>query len=282
MQTNNLNQQPQGSYSAKDAIGFLMVRPQAMIFPILGAAIWIAWIFAISHYGFIAAQHLQLFSTPSRALLIIPIFLLALILLTLIPIIIKTAMFYYVLANLQQQRCSIFNAFSRSLSRLPALLGWSAIVATIGAIFNGIENSQRSSWTGGLLGFSWSICTYLVLPIMVLQNVGPIKAIKQGITFGRNRTTKYVTGDLLLIAINTVVLLLCFSLAFLLIYPGLAQPYLSNIISHFFNTNMFPPQTISIFFSVIFALAMTFIISNAINCVVKSIILLNLSNTNDI
>jgi hypothetical protein len=68
-------------------------------------------------------------------------------------------------------------------NRLSAIFGWAAISATVGMILRMIEN--RSSFIGrivaGLLGMAWSITSYLVIPVLVNENKGPIEAYQESV-----------------------------------------------------------------------------------------------------
>jgi hypothetical protein len=68
-------------------------------------------------------------------------------------------------------------------SRLSAIVGWAAVSATVGMILRMIEN--RSSFIGrivaGLLGMAWSITSYLVIPVLVNENKGPIEAYQESV-----------------------------------------------------------------------------------------------------
>jgi Family of unknown function (DUF6159) len=66
-------------------------------------------------------------------------------------------------------------------SRLGAIAGYAFIAATVGMILRAIQ--ERVGFIGrfivGLLGVGWAIATYLVVPVLVARNVGPIDAIKE-------------------------------------------------------------------------------------------------------
>jgi hypothetical protein len=66
-------------------------------------------------------------------------------------------------------------------SRLPQLLGWALVAATVGMVLKMI--SERLGFVGkiviGLLGMVWSIATYFVVPVLVVEGVGPIDAVKR-------------------------------------------------------------------------------------------------------
>ena len=66
-------------------------------------------------------------------------------------------------------------------SRIGAIAGYALIAATVGMILRAIQ--ERVGFVGkiivGLLGVGWAIATYLVVPVLVTRNVGPVDAIKE-------------------------------------------------------------------------------------------------------
>lgn len=66
-------------------------------------------------------------------------------------------------------------------SRLPAIVGYAIIAATVGMILRWI--SERAGILGaivaGIFGFAWSVATFLVVPVLVVEQVGPIEAVKR-------------------------------------------------------------------------------------------------------
>jgi hypothetical protein len=73
------------------------------------------------------------------------------------------------------------DGFSAAASRLPQILGWALVSATVGVLLKMIED--RSEKVGqivaGLLGMAWGIMTYFVVPVLVVEKVGPIGAVKR-------------------------------------------------------------------------------------------------------
>jgi hypothetical protein len=66
-------------------------------------------------------------------------------------------------------------------SRIGAIAGYAFIAATVGMILRAIQ--ERVGFVGkiivGLLGVGWAIATYLVVPVLVTRNIGPVDAIKE-------------------------------------------------------------------------------------------------------
>jgi len=65
--------------------------------------------------------------------------------------------------------------------RLPQILGWAFVAATVGMILRAIQD--RSEWIGklivGFLGLAWTAVTYLVVPVLAVEGKGPIDALKR-------------------------------------------------------------------------------------------------------
>jgi hypothetical protein len=76
---------------------------------------------------------------------------------------------------------TVSDGFKIATSRLPAIIGYAVIAATVGMILRMI--SERAGFIGviviGILGFAWSVLTFLVVPILVVEKVGPIEAVKR-------------------------------------------------------------------------------------------------------
>jgi hypothetical protein len=76
---------------------------------------------------------------------------------------------------------SIAEGLKTAGARLPLIAGWALIAATVGLILRVIED--RSDKIGrivaGLLGTAWTVVTYLVVPILVIERRNPFSALKE-------------------------------------------------------------------------------------------------------
>jgi hypothetical protein len=65
-----------------------------------------------------------------------------------------------------------------------SILGYAAIAATVGMILRGIE--QRAGIVGkivaGFIGVAWTLATFLTVPVLVAQDIGPVAAVKESAT----------------------------------------------------------------------------------------------------
>jgi hypothetical protein len=65
-------------------------------------------------------------------------------------------------------------------SHFGAILGYALISATVGMILRAIaERGIVGRIVSSLFGMAWNIITYLAVPVLVLENVGPIEAVKR-------------------------------------------------------------------------------------------------------
>ena len=82
-------------------------------------------------------------------------------------------------------------------SRIGVIAGYALIAATVGMVLRAIQ--ERVGFVGriivGLLGVGWTIATYLVVPVLVARNVGPIDAIKESATLLRKTWGENLIGQ---------------------------------------------------------------------------------------
>ena len=87
----------------------------------------------------------------------------------------------YAIKHIRGEEPTFGEVFNELRDRLAHLLGWTAIAATVGIIINTIEN--QSDFIGkivaGLIGLSWTVTSFLVLPVLVIERKGPIESLKE-------------------------------------------------------------------------------------------------------
>lgn len=86
----------------------------------------------------------------------------------------------YAVAVMRGGRPTISNALTMVTQRISPLLGWTFIAATVGLIINSLENSSDTLGKvfSAFLGLSWTVISFLVLPILIIENKGPITSLK--------------------------------------------------------------------------------------------------------
>jgi len=89
---------------------------------------------------------------------------------------------------------TLADGFRAARARLLPILGYAAIAATVGLLLQSLKNRDNNflvRMLGSGLGVAWTLSTFLVVPVLVQQNVGPIDAIRQSVallkkTWGEN------------------------------------------------------------------------------------------------
>ncbi|MBJ3774649.1 DUF6159 family protein [Acuticoccus mangrovi] len=120
----------------------------------------------------------------------------------------NAALIHCVLVRLGGGRASVGEGIGFALARLPQILAWAAVSATVGLVLNIIQ--QRAGSAGrilaGLGGLAWSIATYFAVPVLVAEGVGPVEAIKRSAavmrrTWGESLVANFGVGILVTIIV---------------------------------------------------------------------------------
>ncbi len=101
------------------------------------------------------------------------------------------------LIRLEGGEPTLGDGFSAAFDRLPAIIGYAAIAATVGLVLRSL--SERTGVIGRLvlggLGVAWSLATFLVAPVLVVERVGPVQAIARSASLLRTTWGEQVTGN---------------------------------------------------------------------------------------
>lgn len=76
------------------------------------------------------------------------------------------------------------DGFNAAKARIPAILGYAAIAATVGVLLQSLKNSKNNfivRLVGSGLGVAWTLATFLLVPVLVSRDVGPIDALKESV-----------------------------------------------------------------------------------------------------
>jgi hypothetical protein len=89
------------------------------------------------------------------------------------------------------------DGFRAAVSRLPQILGWALVSATVGLILRIVEeNSEKAGkFIVGLLGMAWSAMTFFVVPVLVVEKLGPVAAFKRSTSLVRKAWGESLTGN---------------------------------------------------------------------------------------
>lgn len=121
----------------------------------------------------------------------------------------NTALIGAAMMRLDGQTPTFADGIRIARERLSTIFGWAAIAATVGMILNAIQSMIDDSDNPigqiigsiivGLVGFAWNLMTFLVIPVFVVENIGPVDAIKRSgflvkHTWGENVTGTFSMG----------------------------------------------------------------------------------------
>jgi hypothetical protein len=83
-------------------------------------------------------------------------------------------------------------------ARLPAILGYAAIAATVGLILQSMKDRDNNfvvRLIGSGLGVAWTLAAFLVVPVLVNRNVGPVDALKESLALMRRTWGENAIGN---------------------------------------------------------------------------------------
>lgn len=99
------------------------------------------------------------------------------------------------------------DGFVAAKSRLPQILGWALVAATVGMILKAIESKSDKvgQFMTSLVGTAWTAITYFVVPVIVVEKVGPIAAVKRSLSilkknWGESLSANFGLGALTFVA----------------------------------------------------------------------------------
>lgn len=76
---------------------------------------------------------------------------------------------------------TLSDGFRIASQRFGKIVGYALISATVGMVLRAL--SERAGFIGqiviSIIGFVWSIATFLVVPVLVVEDIGPVDAVKR-------------------------------------------------------------------------------------------------------
>lgn len=117
---------------------------------------------------------------------------------------------------------TLSDGLAAARSRLGAIFGYAAIAATVGVLLQALKGKDNNfvvRLVGSGLGMAWTLATFLVVPVLVSRDIGPVDALKQSVqllkrTWGENAVGQLGIGAAFGVLTTVAVLL---SLALVLV-----------------------------------------------------------------
>jgi len=108
----------------------------------------------------------------------------------------NTALVGAALIRLRGGDPTVGDGFRLATSRVGHILGYAVIAATVGVILRAI--SERSGVIGklvvSLVGLAWNLATFLVVPVLAAEDVGPMDAVKRSSAYLRKTWGEQIVG----------------------------------------------------------------------------------------
>lgn len=109
--------------------------------------------------------------------------------------------------RLRGEPVTIGEALHSAGERAHVLLPWAVLSATVSIVLRALEERAGivGRIVGSLVGIAWSLVTFLVLPVLVIEQLGPIQAVKRSTelfkqTWGENMIANAGIGIVALVA----------------------------------------------------------------------------------
>lgn len=90
------------------------------------------------------------------------------------------------------------DGFRMAMARLPQIFAWALVSATVGVLLNVIESLDErvGQFVAWLLGSAWTIMTYFVVPVLVVEKVGPTQAVGRSLSILRKAWGEALVGNM--------------------------------------------------------------------------------------
>jgi hypothetical protein len=173
----------------KAAWGVLGNDKEQIIFPIISAigAIFVTIAFAVPEFLLYSAG-------GNQTLGYVVLFLFYLVQYTVIYFA-NSALVGAAMIRLRGGNPTLGDGFRIAFNRFGAIVGYALIAATVGIILQALsKRGTIGNIVRSLVGLTWNLATYLVVPVLVVENVGPIEAIKRSANLLRRTWGEQVVG----------------------------------------------------------------------------------------
>jgi hypothetical protein len=118
------------------------------------------------------------------------------------------------------QEPTVGDGFRAAGARLPQIVAWALVSATVGLLLKIVENIHEriGAFVSFILGTAWTVVTFFVVPVLVVEKVGPFAAIGRSVSLLKKTWGEALVGGFGLGLFKLLLLLP----GFLLIVAGVA------------------------------------------------------------
>lgn len=109
----------------------------------------------------------------------------------------NTALAGAALAHLRGEQASFSDGMAIARSRIVSIFGYALIAATVGLVLRALQ--ERLGLIGrlvaGFLGLAWTVATFLVVPVLASQDVGPTEAVSRSVALLKRTWGENIIGN---------------------------------------------------------------------------------------
>lgn len=95
----------------------------------------------------------------------------------------NAALIFCALAKFRGEPVSLRAGLAAAAGRWKQIIAWSLLNATVGVVLQMLK--EKADWLGrlvlGFAGLAWTIMTFFSVPVLVVEGVGPVDAVKRSV-----------------------------------------------------------------------------------------------------
>jgi len=209
---------------ARSSWNVLTTDKQLVLFPVISGITFLAVLISFAvPLGVIYSVNEQAFESDHAWMWLLPVGFAFYFCTAFVMVFCNAALISCALMRFNGETPTLGDGFRAAWARLPQIFAWSLVSATVSVLLNLVENAHEKAgyWIRQILGTLWSVVTYFVVPVLVVEKVGPFAAIKRSTQILRKTWGEALAGGfglglfkiLLLLPILLLVLpaVLCFT-----------------------------------------------------------------------
>jgi hypothetical protein len=198
---------------AKSSFNVLMEDKKLLLFPLLSGLAWIVimllvflpltWLLAVANIlghwevqtqgGFASAEYKV--NPVTAILLVFVVYYVS----WFVVIFCNSALVSCALMHFRGEKPTLGDGFRAAGARVPQILLWCLVASTVSVILKLIESGKDNyvgKFIAKLLGAAWAVMTFFVVPILVVEKVGPFQAIKRSIAVLKKTWGEALVGNI--------------------------------------------------------------------------------------
>ena len=173
----------------KAAWGVLRSDKELVVFPIISAVAVVAVMIVFAVPGFV------LYSAGGNDVLgYVLLFMFYLVMYTVI-LLMNSALVGAAMIRLRGGDPTVGDGLGIAFGHFGTIVGYALIASTVGMVLQALsDRGTVGNIVRSILGTAWNLVTYLVVPVLVVENVGPIEAVKRSAALLRQTWGEQVAG----------------------------------------------------------------------------------------